>query len=249
MCLLTVLFQVHPEWPLVVAANRDEWLARPASSVEILRQTPRTLGGRDQVAQGTWLAVNEHGVVAALTNQPTQGEPDARKRSRGELPLQLTEHASAAAAAEAFQASVRCDDYNPCWLLVGDRGRLFYLAVEGQGPPALEPLEPGAFVLENRPLLPRSGKASRVETRLVAAPGWSGEALLEGLRGVLASHDRPDHGDDRPAELESACVHAGIYGTRSASLVRVPPEGRPRLHAADGPLCQTEFTDRSGLWT
>jgi hypothetical protein len=217
--------------------------------VEGLRDAPRTLGGRDQVAQGTWLAVNEQGVVAALTNQPTQGQPDPGKRSRGELPLLLTEHASATEAAQAFAARVVCQDYNPCWLLVGDAEALWYLAVDGAGPPALEPLEPGAFVLENRPLRPRSGKARRVEEALVAAPGWAGPGLLEGLRGVLSDHERPELGDDRPAPLEAPCVHAGPYGTRSASLVLVPRVGRPSLHAADGPPCEAAFSDRSALWT
>ena len=93
VCLLVVLSRIVPEWPLIVAANRDEQYARPADPVTVLRERPRTLGGRDRLAGGTWLAVNEHGVVAGLTNQPMQRSPT--RRSRGAIPLELTECADA----------------------------------------------------------------------------------------------------------------------------------------------------------
>ena len=69
MCLLIALSRVLPDAPLLVAANRDERYDRPAEAITVLRDRgPRILGGRDQVAGGTWLAVNEHGVLAGLTN-------------------------------------------------------------------------------------------------------------------------------------------------------------------------------------
>ena len=80
-------WKTEPGFPLVVAANRDERLDRPAHSLCVLREhAPRILGGRDDLAGGTWLAVNEHGVVAGLTNRPSPGGRDPTKRSRGELP-------------------------------------------------------------------------------------------------------------------------------------------------------------------
>ena len=79
MCLLVVVSRMVPEWPLIVAANRDEQYARPADPVTVLRERPRTLGGRDRLAGGTWLALNEHGVVAGLTNQPMQRSGSARR--------------------------------------------------------------------------------------------------------------------------------------------------------------------------
>ncbi len=74
MCLLVFAWQTEPEYPLVVAANRDERLDRPAQALCVLQEErPRILGGRDDLAGGTWLAVNEHGVVAGLTNRPAPG--------------------------------------------------------------------------------------------------------------------------------------------------------------------------------
>src|SRR5438046_2968841 len=102
-----MLSRVVPGSPLVVAANRDEYLTRPAVAMTVLReQGPRVLGGGDELAGGTWLAVNEAGVVAGLTNRPAAAGRDLSQRSRGELPLFLSRHAVAAAAVDAFVATV-----------------------------------------------------------------------------------------------------------------------------------------------
>src|SRR5271166_3791385 len=120
------MFQVVSDAPLIVAANRDERLDRPAVPMTVLRERdPRILGGRDDLAGGTWLAVNEHGVVAGLTNRPVSGGRDPAKRSRGELPLAFTRAAGAAEAVARVVPTIDPDAYNPCWLLVGDRRSLF----------------------------------------------------------------------------------------------------------------------------
>src|SRR2546423_2141430 len=118
-----MLAQMHREFPLVVAANRDELLDRPAVAMTVLREAgPRIIGGRDELAGGTWLAVNDAGVVAGLTNRPMHGQQrDPTKRSRGELPLGLARHTSAADAVEWFAAEIKPSQYNPGWMLVGDR--------------------------------------------------------------------------------------------------------------------------------
>ena len=76
---------LHDEFALTIAANRDERYDRPAQSFTVLRERdPRVVGGRDSYAGGTWLAVNEYGVIAGLTNTPAANGRDASKRSRGE---------------------------------------------------------------------------------------------------------------------------------------------------------------------
>ena len=90
------------------------------------------LGGRDELAGGTWLAVNEHGVVAGITNRPSPGGRDPTKRSRGELPLLLAKHRSATATVADLMEGIRPSDDNPAWLfsmrvdnhrLVSDKSR------------------------------------------------------------------------------------------------------------------------------
>jgi uncharacterized protein with NRDE domain len=242
MCLLAILFRTHPDAPLVVAANRDELLARPAVAMEVLRpESPRILGGRDLLAGGTWLAVNEHGVVAGLTNRIEAGR-DPSRRSRGELPLRLAMHARAEDAARALAEEARPGDYNACWILVGDRDALYYLEV-GPGRIAARPLGPGIHVLENRPLEAPSPKADAVRAALAGSSAWRGDELIERLHAVLRSHvvpTGPGAGDGgRPAETEAACVHGEGYGTRSSEIVVVPPDpaSPPAIRYTAGPPC------------
>ena len=271
MCLLIALFQVVPSAPLIVAANRDERYDRPAVAITTLREAqPRVLGGRDEVAGGTWLAVNEFGVVAGLTNVPSPRGRDTTKRSRGELPVALAAHQDAAAAVAWICATVDPSDYNPCWLLVGDRESLFYVDLTGGRRPVARQLPAGSYVLENAPLLPRSAKAVHV-AGLMAAAGVGQEAVggagaagapgvsevRERLAAVLRHHSpgpgstAPGStvpGSTAPAWLSAACVHGNGYGTRSAMIVTVGATGPPQVQVADGPSCQAPLVDAGALW-
>jgi uncharacterized protein with NRDE domain len=259
--LLIAMFGMVPDAPLIVAANRDERLDRPAVPITVLRERrPRILGGRDELAGGTWLAVNEYGVVAGLTNQPSFNGRDPAKRSRGELPLAFASWPSAAEAVEKVSAAVDPASYNPCWMLVGDREALFFIGIAGSGRPEVEQLGPGLHVLENAALRPRSAKAAFV-TELVtnALPVQQDVAASDAvaaLESVLADH-RPaisepltdSAGRVRPPELSAACVHGEGYGTRSAMTVSVPVAGLPSVRVADGRPCEHDLRDVTGLWT
>jgi uncharacterized protein with NRDE domain len=216
------------------------------------------LGGRDELAGGTWLAVNEHGVVAGLTNRPAPGGRDPAKRSRGELPLLLAEHCSAAAAVGDVARRVRSTDYNPAWVLVGDRRSLYYVEVASDDTPLVRRLGPGIRVLENAPLGTDTPKVNRVASQ-IAAGSASGKSLWSLLPSVLADHTSVRTGDGSPEDPTGArspatlasCVHADDYGTRSATLVRVSltPEDRPEMLVADGPPCTAPFVDVTRHWS
>jgi uncharacterized protein with NRDE domain len=258
VCLLIALFQVVPDAPLIVAANRDELYERPAVAMTVLRANgPRILGGRDELAGGTWLAVNERGVVAGLTNQPSAGGRDPSKRSRGELPLAFAARDSAAGAVAAV--AVDPARYNPCYMLVGDRDSLFSVGIAGGSKAEVEQLGPGLHVLENAPLRPVSAKAVFVE-KLVAAEraardaGVAGtiaalEAVLRNNQPAVPEPRTDDTGRIWPAEISAPCVHTPTYGTRSAMTIFVPAGARPVVRVADGPPCDTPFRDVTGLWT
>ena len=263
MCLIVVAWRARADLPLVVAANRDEWLARPATTIAVLRrESPRILGGRDEQAGGTWMATNEAGVVAGLTNRPPGPAGRLARRSRGELPLFLAGHTSAAVAAEAFTHAFRPADYNPCWLLVGDRDSLHYLDMSGceaVDRPTMRALSPGLHILENRELDADSPKSRHVRRLLAGIDQRGGAELVSYLAGVLRNHEIPQDAEDatprddgfiRPLATEAACVHAGPYGTRSASIVLVPGEGsaRPIVHVAQTQPCEAPFEDVSALW-
>jgi len=258
------MFQAADDAPLIMAANRDERFDRPAVPIAVLRERePRILGGRDLLAGGTWLAVNEHGLVAGLTNQPSAYGRDPAKRSRGELPLAFAAHRSAAEAVDAVVPGIDPARYNPCWMLVGDTEALFSIGIAGGTKPELEQLGPGVHVLENAPL--RSGSAKAAFVRLLIAerlgtPAGAGgleagrtvavlEAVLGDHRPAVSEPRTDENGRVWPPELSAACVHVEGHGTRSAMTVSVPATGLPSVRVADGPPCETPLCDVTSLWT
>ncbi len=259
VCLLVFAWQTEPGYALVVAANRDEQLDRPAHPLCVLRESnPRILGGRDDLAGGTWLAVNDHGVVAGLTNRPSSGGRDLSKRSRGELPLMLAGQRSADDGVAELVRNVQAGEYNPAWLLVGDRQSLYYIALPADEAPVVHQLTPGVHVLENVALGESSPKVDRIRS-LVSAARSANTTLWTALPSVLADHTVPVTADGesskndaiarRPATFAS-CVHTDGYGTRSSALIRVPEDlhARPEMLVADGPPCTAPFVDVGYRW-
>jgi uncharacterized protein with NRDE domain len=248
-------FGLDPEAPLVVGANRDERLDRRATAMTVLRrEDPRILGGRDEEAGGTWLAVNSHGLVAGLTNRPLPDGRDPAKRTRGELPLALATHRTAPEALEDFLERFRPADYNPAWFLLGDRRSLFSIDLTEGDRPTAEPLGPGLHVLENNPLGSPSVKVDLVRSLLGPLDGLRGPGLPGKLRAVLADHRTAASGPPSPQgrrpETLAACVHTDSYGTRSSTLIRVPSDKgqRPEVSYAEGPPCRAPFLDATPLW-
>jgi uncharacterized protein with NRDE domain len=257
---LIVMSRCHRQSALVVAANRDELYERPAVPMTVLQPTgPRILGGRDDMAGGTWLAVNEAGVFAGLTNRPTTEGRDPARRSRGELPLSVARHRTAAEAVDWMVAHVDPRRYNPAWLFVADPGALFAVEI-GDGPaPGIEALEPGVHILENRPLGAPSAKVDRVRDLVSDAGDLPLEMLERHLQAVLADHELPAAGSrsdaagspshPRPPETEAACVHSERYGTRWSAVVSVPEHASvPRFVYSPGPPCTTPAQDAGSLW-
>jgi len=216
----------------------------------VLREAgPRIIGGRDELAGGTWLAVNDAGVVAGLTNRPAT--KDAARRSRGELPIALASHTSAAAAVEAFAAEHRPSDYNPAWLLVGDREAAFAVDMTGGDSPVVEPLAAGIHMLENRALGAASPKVDHVRHLLEGTEHLAEDALVQRLQTVLGDHHVPDgavaapEGSpvEVPQEVKAACVHTERYGTRWSGVITVPAshDDVPDFRYADGSACRASW--------
>jgi uncharacterized protein with NRDE domain len=249
VCLLVVASRVVPGTPVLIGANRDEFLNRPAVAVTVLDPgPPRIIGGRDTQAGGTWLAVNEHGVFAGLTNQPLGGERDPTRRSRGELPLALAAHHCASGAVDAFLDRFSPSEYNGSWLLVGDRESLFFIDFTGQVGAEAVALPPGLHILENRALGAPSLKADRVRSSLGVLTG-DPAGDVAALRAVLTDHYAADPSRERP-QTSANCVHLEEYGTRSSCIIRYAsdPATAPQIWVADGPPCVTPLKNVSDLW-
>jgi hypothetical protein len=131
MCTVVLLRRPQAPWPLLLAANRDELRSRPwRAPARHWPDRPEVVAGIDVQAGGSWLGVNDDGVVAAVLNRVGSLGPAAGKRSRGELVLEALDHADAAAAAAAL-VDLDPDAYRPFNLLIADARDAFWLRHAG----------------------------------------------------------------------------------------------------------------------
>lgn len=240
MCTLILLHRCVEGAPLVVAANRDEYLDRPAAAPALLATDGlRVVAPLDLRAGGTWLGVNEAGLFAALTNRPVR-HPDPSRRSRGLLVLDALGEASAAAAASRLR-SLAPGRYNPFNLVVADRNDAFTI-VYGEAV-RTEALPAGVHVVGNAdPLASDVPKVARLRARARGVSECSAEHVLDALGEICRSHD----GGDAP--LESTCIHTPSYGTRSSTLLRLGDRpGADALRFASGAPCSAGYEDFSHL--
>ncbi|MDW8123213.1 MAG: NRDE family protein [Geminicoccaceae bacterium] len=236
LCTLVLLHRPDHAWPLLVAANRDE-LAHRASRPPARHwpDRPEVRAGLDLVAGGSWLGVNDWGVIAAVLNRMGTLGPEAGKRSRGELVLEALDHAEAAAAAAAL-ADLDPRAYRPFNLVVADREEAFFLCHAGDGAIRVARLPPGLTMLTaHGPNDPACARIRRYRPLFAtSAPpdpergDWSDWQLLLASRASAT-------GDPRDA---LCIVTEGPYGTVSSSLIALPAgpdRGAVFLHAEGRP--------------
>ena len=144
MCLILLAWRAHAAYPLVVAANRDEFYARPSSAAAFWNDRPAILAGRDLEAGGTWMGVDRNGRFAAVTNYRGAHEPSAA-HSRGALVTGFLQDGQAPAAymESVFAQSTSYSGFN---LLVADERELWWMSNRGGTP---RRLEPGIYGLGN----------------------------------------------------------------------------------------------------
>ncbi len=139
MCTIVLLRRPHHPWPLLIAANRDEMMERPwLPPARHWPDRPEVIAGRDLTAGGTWLGINDAGVVAAILNRRGTLGPAPDKRSRGELPLEALDHADAVEAVAALK-HLNGTAFRPFNMIVADNRDAFWLRNQGHG--AIEVLD------------------------------------------------------------------------------------------------------------
>ena len=242
MCTILLAWRTHPDTPIILAANRDELIARASAPPGVLSASPLVLGGRDLVAGGTWLAVAGGGTVCAVTNRhPIDGKPkpaDPTRRSRGEIPLALLTGVDAQDI-PARLAVLGPGRYNPVNVVWVSAHRALVAEVDDSGPVRVIDLQPGAHVLTTSDLddgaIPKVAMLRAGMDSALAAGGGAGEMLLR-MRALLAGHTSPTS-----RAVDAACIHGDVYGTVSASSVLAGPRGITYEHAPGRP-CVTPFT-------
>ncbi len=239
MCLAVIAWQSHPDYPLIVASNRDEFYTRGTRPASWWGQSVSLLAGRDEEAGGTWLGVNRNGRVALVTNVRAPSERNPHAPSRGALVV------AALQAGDDLEpwlqsTSQRTQGYNGFNLLVGDalplkhrRGvraaRLDYFSNRSNQP--TQRLRPGIYGLSNGfldtpwPKVVRavSGFATRIAQRV------DSESLMDLLADRETARDASLPQTGVPLDWERALsaiqIRANGYGTRATTVITVRRDG------------------------
>jgi uncharacterized protein with NRDE domain len=229
MCTVIVLRRPGGDWPVIIGANRDEMIARPwRAPGRHWPDRPEVVAGLDELAGGSWLGINDHGVAAGILNRTGSLGPAPGQRSRGELVLEALDHADAAAAAEALSA-LDPRAYRTFNMFVADSRDAFWLRHaddEGQAPVESRSLPPGLAMLAagelDDPAIPR---LARYRPRFLAArapdPGrgdWNDwqNLMTDGESG------------DGPMGAMKFTTDRG-FATLSSALIALPSHDTPDL--------------------
>jgi uncharacterized protein with NRDE domain len=230
MCLIALFFRVVEDAPLVVGANREEFYARGGEPPRLLDGPVRAVAGLDPTAGGTWLGLNEHGVLVAVTNRRKSQPPD-RPRSRGLLARDLLGCPSAAAAVEQARLALDSGAYAGCNVVCADRESAAVLHAADWL--RVRPLPPGIHVLANGDV------NDATDPRVRSALDWlEGRQYGCSQQAVMALEEL----------CPAMCLRHTNRGTVSSSIVavRAPLASGVYLHA-QGPPDVTPYADYSYL--
>lgn len=241
MCLIAFAWNAHPRWRLVLAANRDEFHARPAAPLAMWDQVPGMAAGRDLESGGTWLGAHADGRVAVVTNVRVPGA-DMSGRSRGSL---VAEYLASGQGSEAWTRAQlpQAAAYRPFNLLCFDPANACYL---GNHPaPGMRQLTPGVHGLSNADIdtpWPKTRALVDVLEHWVDGDGDDIAPLWAALADPAEWPDArlPDTGIGIALErrLSAAFIRGHAYGTRASTVVTVDTQGtvciRERRYGPDG---------------
>lgn len=245
MCLIAFAWQAHAEYPLIVAANRDEFFARPTASAD-WRDDREHLAGRDLRAGGTWMGVSRNGRFAALTNYRDPASQRSDAPSRGELVSDvLGNQAPMLDALERISADAA--RYNGFNLLAAqwhpDAARAAMWIVSSRGETRPRAIDPGIHALSNAmldtpwPKVERARHAMRDAMQSAMQGTTDRDDLSAKLFALLGDRDiahentLPQTGVALDVEraLSAAFIRMPDYGTRSSTLLLVDREGDARF--------------------
>lgn len=223
MCLILFAYQQHPQYKLIVAANRDEFYERPTKPIHYWEDHPEILAGRDLEKMGTWMGVTTNGRFAALTNYRNPNEITEGKRSRGKIVKDALEYiGNPKDYMENLEISNnRYPGYN---LLMGDINEMYYYSNISQ---ELQRLEPGKYGVSNHLLnteWPKVQKGKEAMSKIILKTKVD---MVEDLFTVLMNdHIAPDEllpntgvSLERERMLSPLFIKSEDYGTRSSTVM------------------------------
>lgn len=233
MCLILLAWHQSPDYPLIIAANRDEFFDRPTAPASFWEEQPNVLAGRDIYGGGTWMGITRNMRFAALANVREPWEtynPDAP--SRGKL---VSEFLCARRRPDTYAKAVmrQSNAYNGFNLLIADRDILYYTCNRGS---IIKELPSGIYALSNYSLdAPPWPKQESAKEKFTAAlnnlPDF--DPIFELLGDTTPAPDNilAEIGTDIEREriLSSIFVKSSNYGTRSSTIVAVRADNSVRF--------------------
>lgn len=225
MCLINFQFHAHPNYKLIVAANRDEFYGRPTAPAQFWDDEPTILAGRDLLQMGTWLGVTKQGRFAALTNFRDPAHMGVGKVSRGDI---VRSYLAGDTSPQDFLTSVHKnkDDYTGFNLLVGGPDELFYYSNIQQ---EIREVSSGTYGLSNHLLDTPWPKVERGRTNLKTYVMGQEKVDPDALFKILADDEiAPDKdlpetgvGLELERQLSPLFIKTPDYGTRSSAVLLV----------------------------
>ncbi len=228
MCTLVILRRPGHDWPLIVASNRDEnrdrrWTAPGRHWSD----RKHVVAGRDELAGGTWLGINDDGLVAGVLNRSGTLGHDPDLRSRGELPLEALDHAEAGVAAQALEG-LEPLAYRPFNLFVGDTRQAFWIcSVLENGDPGMRAREipEGVSMLTDNDL--NDGASPRIRRYLpkfeaAAAPDPGTDDWAQWRMLLADKEPAPAIGPGGAMNVDIPMATKGAFGTVSSSFIAPP---------------------------
>ncbi|HMP99986.1 MAG TPA: NRDE family protein [Cyclobacteriaceae bacterium] len=224
MCLILFAHHYHPEYKLILAANRDEFYHRKTAPANFWDEHPGLLAGKDLEAGGTWLGMHRNGKIAMLTNYRDLRNLKSKAPSRGQLVLDyLTNGHQPHAYLEEIKPEA--DEYNGFNLLLGYPDELSYLSNYGNG---IVKVPQGVVGISNHLLETPWPKVQAGKAKLqhmVDNNKLDAEELLNMLtdENTAPDHQLPDTGLplERERALSSMFIKSPGYGSRSSTVILV----------------------------
>lgn len=230
MCLIVFAWKTHPDYQLVLTANRDEFHRRPSQALHYWPDDSDILAGRDLQAGGTWLAAHRQGRFATVTNYREQQKFNRKYASRGAL---VTDFVTSDASAGSFTASLDGGDYAAFSLLASDGDELYYVSNRGDAPARLDP---GIYGLSNASLDTPWPKVQRCRDglhALVEADRINSTSLFRLMADRTCASAADVEAGHLPFELARALTAPFIvspdYGTRCSTAMLWSNDGKIEL--------------------
>jgi uncharacterized protein with NRDE domain len=224
MCSVVILRRPGHDWPLLLGANRDEMGDRPwRPPARHWAARPWVIAGQDQRAGGSWLGLNDHGLIAGVMNRTGSLGPAAGKRSRGELVLEALDHADSREAAAAL-ADLAPGAYRPFNLVLADNRDAYWIRNTGEQIDVAE-IPAGISMLSAHELndAASSRRIHRYLPRFRAAPAPDPAAGdWHAWQALLASTAFEPGGGPHDA---MTIVEANGFATLSSALIALPAAG------------------------